>query len=823
MPNLSFPNRYLLWLVVPPAVVTIPLAFLFLEQVINLNRTDAFDAVLLLTFVYALATFLLGHRLTPALRRLDQLDDASACLRLTLRLAMVSFAISGTVFVVAATLIIMPSPIGLAYFVIAALIVTFPGIGWAYAAGKRQLAARARSGYSGPELSVGRKIAVIFLGSFVLSSAALIALVSTRVTAGLEQLDITSSADRFQRVFDTANDAAKIEPRMLDDLRLYIPEGYSLQLIDPRGKVTTTGERLTPEEVNAIRRIRNGDSTAMVSPHVFKFGMLKDGSILVLSIPWTEFRKIPIEITLYTLIVALLTSAIFSAAAYLTARDITGPLRELRVLADEMAQGHFDVAPKVFSDDEVGRLASAFGETRANLARLLGRVGGSGTTITNGVKVITGGTESLLGRARDQAQLTLHSTNSLDSVREGIRSVVAAADTVAGLTEDASSRALELQASAEQVARSSDYLFQSVEKTSTSTTEMDASMREMSARTEVLSGIGNEVLSFVTEMDSTVSELRDAAQTTAALSRQASEAAEAGRGAVERMAGGITASRDLTNSTAETLDNLQRSVGQISQILTVIEEITTRTNLLALNAAIIAAQAGEQGLGFGVVADEIRELAERTRGSTKEISAIVKAVQSGSRQAVEKIRGGVERVEVNVQLSAEATSSLTKIVDSAAQSTSMANKISHALEDQAAASRHLHEVTSRMSDHIVQIDRATREQAHGTELLARESDRVREIAAQVQSAAREQSQAGSGITTALEKIADDARAMRDRLSAQMRETEQIAEAARSMLEIAQENDAIAREFNLTVQNLVLSGRKFESEVARFRYRGDGGE
>ncbi len=823
MSDLSFPNRYLLWLVLPPAVVTIPLAFLFVEQVINLSRTDAVEVVLLLLFLFALAAFLIGHRLTPALRRLDQIDDASACLRLTLRLAIVSFAVAAVIFVITATLIIMPSPVGLAYFVIAALIVTFPGIGWAYAAGKRQLTLRARGGYSGAELSIGRMIAVIFLGSFVLSSAALIALISTRVTASLEQLDIRSSADRFQRVFETANDAAKIEPRMLDDLRLYIPEGYSLQLIDPRGKVATTGEPLTAEEVSAIRRMRNGDSTALVSPHVFKFGMLKDGSILVLSIPWAEFRNIPIQITLYTLIVALLTAAIFTAAAYLTARDITGPLQALRVLADEMAQGHFDVDPKVFSDDEVGRLASAFGETRINLSRLLGRVGGSGSTITDGVKVITGGTESLLVRSRDQAQLTLNSTTSLESVREGIRSVVAAADTVAGLTEDASSRALELQASAEQVARSSDHLFQSVEKTSASTTEMDATMREMSSRTEVLAGIGNEVLSFVTEMDSTVNELRGAAQTTAGLSRQVSEVAEAGRGAMARMADGITSSRDLTNSTAETLGDLQRSVGQISQILTVIEEITTRTNLLALNAAIIAAQAGEQGLGFGVVADEIRELAERTRGSTKEISAIIKAVQNGSRQAVEKIHGGVERVEANVQLAADATSSLTKIVDSAAQSTGMANKISRALEDQAAASRHLHEVTSRMSDHIVQIDRATREQAHGTELLAQEADRVREIAAQVQSAAREQSKAGSGIASALEKISEDARAMRDRLGAQMRETEQIAEAARSMLEIAQENDAIAREFNLTVQNLVLSGRKFESEVARFRYRGDGGE
>ena len=122
-----------------------------------------------------------------------------------------------------------------------------------------------------------------------------------------------------------------------------------------------------------------------------------------------------------------------------------------------------------------------------------------------------------------------------------------------------------------------------------------------------------------------------------------------------------------------------------------------------------------------------------------------------------------------------------------------------------------------MSDHIAEIHRAMREQANGTQLLAQEAERVREIAGQVKNAADEQSQAGRGITAALSKIADDARAMRDQLERQMRESERIAEASRTMLEIAQANDAIAREFDATVQSLVSSGRDFEAEVRRFRY------
>src|SRR5205823_3345680 len=113
-------------------------------------------------------------------------------------------------------------------------------------------------------------------------------------------------------------------------------------------------------------------------------------------------------------------------------------------------------------------------------------------------------------------------------------------------------------------------------------------------------------------------------------------------------------------------------------------------------------------------------------------------------------------------------------------------------------------------------NRATREQARGTQLLAQEAERVREIAAQVKNATDEQSLAGRGISSALEKIAEDAGAMRDLLDRQLSETDRIADASRMMLDIAQQNDAIAREFDTTVQNLVRSGQEFDNEVSRFR-------
>ncbi|HEX6095123.1 MAG TPA: methyl-accepting chemotaxis protein [Thermoanaerobaculia bacterium] len=827
---MPFTRRYLAWLLVPPLFVSVGPALWFLAQTIQLSPGRLVALFVLLAVMYAGGCVVFAMMLAPYARRVEEalrgqgdLSTAmSECLDRTRLLSLVLWGGGGVLFAIIASATLLRTLIGFASFLVAALMAGFISIVWGYAMGKHRLVQAAEGKpirYAGNGISLGRKIAIVFIGSLTLSSAALILLLSSRLSSTLEGLAVDAEADRFQRLVETANLMARIDASAVKDMSYSIPSGYALHLIPKSGEIFNTASPLDASIVDNIRQLRSGDSRSFVHPQVARFAELKDGSILVLSIPFASYQNVPLQVTKYTLLVMLLTLAAFIVATYFLSRDVTHPLHELRGVAQEMAGGNFDVAPRVFADDEVGQLAGSFGETRTNLRRLLGRVGGSGTTITDGVRVITGGTEMLLARSREQSELTQRSTVAVENVRGGIRNVLQNAETVNDLTHDASSRALELQASAEEVARSMDYLFQSVEKTSSSATQMNATMGETSQRTEVLASIGDEVLSFVAEMESTVTELLTSSQSTAELAEQVREDARGGGDAVQRTVEGINATQELTVSTARTMDELQRSVGEISRILSVIEEVANQTNLLSLNAAIIAAQAGEHGAGFTVVSEEIRQLADRTRGSIKEIAAIIKAVQSGSRAAVAKMHEGVTRVTQNVKLAEEAASSLTKIVGSANRSYEMATRISRALGEQSQASRRLHEVTSRMSDHIAEINRATSEQARGTQLMAQESERVRDIAAQVKNATEEQSQAGRGITAALERIADDARTMRDLLESQLEETDRIADASRVMLDIARKNDDVAREFDATMQNLVRSGREFETEVTRFRFSG----
>jgi methyl-accepting chemotaxis protein len=826
---MSFTRRYLLWLLLPPLAISLPPSILFLTEVIRFSAGTAGILALLLALTYAGGSVVFTLAVGPAARAVESALEGSGdlsramsrCLDRTRVVSLLLWGPGGILFATVASLALMRSWLGFAWFLVAAMISAFVSIVWGYGMGKHRLLAAAGDRpvrYIGKELPLGTKIAFVFIGSLTISSAALILLISSRVSTTLETLVVTMGSERFERVYENANLLAKVDAEALGTLAIYLPSGHALHLIDGKGSVTSTSGALQPAEIAAIRRIRNGDSLAFTGPDVGLFRPLKDGSILVMTVPWESYSSIPLQIALYTLVVGLITTGVFSAATIILSRDVTRPLHELREMARQMAGGNFEIAPRIFADDEVGHLNGSFAETRANLSQLLGRLGGSGTTITDGVRFISSGTEMLLVRSRNQSELTESSSAAVESLRGGIGRVLGAADTVAELTADASARSLEMQASSEEVARSMDHLFQSVEKTSSSTTEMNASMSEMSRRTDVLAGIGEEVLSFVAEMDSTASELLTSAEATANIAQSVRESAAAGGDAVGRTVEGIAATQELTTSTARTIDDLQRSVGEITQILAVIEDVANRTNLLSLNAAIIAAQAGEHGAGFTVVADEIRGLAERTRGSTKEIAGIIKAVQSGSRQAVQKMHEGVARVSGNVELAREAAAALEAIVANAGRSFEMATKISRALGEQSTASGRLHEVTSRMSDHIAEINKATREQARGTALLAHEAELVRDIAGQVKRATQEQSKAGAGITAGLEKIAEDARAMRDLLEAQLRETDRIADASREMLEIAQQNDTMARDLGSTVQDLSRSGQQFEGEVARFKFR-----
>ena len=199
----------------------------------------------------------------------------------------------------------------------------------------------------------------------------------------------------------------------------------------------------------------------------------------------------------------------------------------------------------------------------------------------------------------------------------------------------------------------------------------------------------DQVAAAVQEMAKTVHEVADNASQAATATEQASEAAVAGRKVVNETIGAIGELAREVASAADVIHQLESHSENIGTVLDVIRDIAEQTNLLALNAAIEAARAGEQGRGFAVVADEVRTLAERTQKLTQEIKDLIEQLQEGARNAVQVMEQGKTRAEASVTQANGAGNSLEAITESVAVISDMNTLIASAAEEQSSVAEEI--------------------------------------------------------------------------------------------------------------------------------------
>jgi methyl-accepting chemotaxis protein len=255
--------------------------------------------------------------------------------------------------------------------------------------------------------------------------------------------------------------------------------------------------------------------------------------------------------------------------------------------------------------------------------------------------------------------------------------------------------------------------------------QISSSTEEMAAGSQEQTSQAGEVASAVEEMTKTILENSKNAVDTAQTAKQAKQAAEAGGMVVTKTIDGMRRIASVVKESAGTVQELGKSSNQIGEIISVIDDIADQTNLLALNAAIEAARAGEQGRGFAVVADEVRKLAERTTKATKEIATMIKKIQADTQGAVTSMNEGTKQVDEGIALADEAGKSLQEIVNISQKVTDMVAQIAAASEQQSSASE-------QISKNVEAISSVTGETAQGTQQIARAAEDLNRLTENLQ-------------------------------------------------------------------------------------------
>ncbi|MCX7984838.1 MAG: methyl-accepting chemotaxis protein [Bacteroidetes bacterium] len=264
----------------------------------------------------------------------------------------------------------------------------------------------------------------------------------------------------------------------------------------------------------------------------------------------------------------------------------------------------------------------------------------------------------------------------------------------------------------------------------TASVQISSSTEQMAAGAQEQTTQANEVASAVEEMTKTIIENSKNANYTAETARQAKDAAEHGGIVVKETIEKMRSIADVVRKSAETVKTLGASSDQIGEIIRVIDDIADQTNLLALNAAIEAARAGEQGRGFAVVADEVRKLAERTTKATKEIAGMIKHIQSETHNAVQSMEQGTLKVDEGIASADKAGAALQEIVAISQRVTDMVNQIAAASEEQSSASEQISKNVEAISTVTNQTARATQQIAQATNELSKLTEQLNQIVAQ---------------------------------------------------------------------------------------------
>ncbi|GAB6035472.1 methyl-accepting chemotaxis protein [Fundidesulfovibrio butyratiphilus] len=421
------------------------------------------------------------------------------------------------------------------------------------------------------------------------------------------------------------------------------------------------------------------------------------GTIIELNKNESEREKLAAESMVNTnsiiiAVVAGLAPVLALILGLILTRSIVVPLRKVVRFSDEVASGRLEEILDVNQKDELGQVSDSLRAMVKNLQSMILEA----TEKTRLAEV-----ES------EKARLATEEAHAAKEEAERAKSegMILAANKIEGVVEVVTSASEELSAQVEQSSKGAEEQAQRIGETATAMEEMNATVLEVA---------------------------RNASQA-AETANTARGRAESGASVVGQAVKGIGEVQRQALSMKEGMSALGERAKDIGQVMTVISDIADQTNLLALNAAIEAARAGEAGRGFAVVADEVRKLAEKTMAATKEVGDAIQGIQQGTQDNIVSMETTAKTIDEATALASESGKALTEIVNLVETVTDQVRSIATASEEQSAASEEISRSIDEVNRISMETSSAMRQSAQAVVELADQSTILRNLIREMQS------------------------------------------------------------------------------------------
>ena len=504
------------------------------------------------------------------------------------------------------------------------------------------------------------------------------------------------------------------------------------------------------------------------------------------------------------------------AGILVATRIMIRPLTSIARSAEHLASG--DLTRRIVTPhrNEIGVLAASFNAMAEGLAGIARKILSGQRRVREVAEGIQRHSQAVAIRAEAQNEIVDQASASIETSDADTRVIGERMEDLSASAEETGSSILEMAASLEEVSQHMDALHASIEEMSTAAVEMAQSIASIDQSIESVSAFAGETAASMTQIDASIRQVRESARKSALLSEGAAQDAEGGQEAVLRTVSAMSAVRDAVRGDSARTSSLGERSREVGKIVRMIEEVAGETHLLALNAAILAAQSGEEGKGFAVVAAEIRALSERASAGASEIGDLLSGIQNEVAALSDSMKESVRRVEDGVGRSQGAGDRLAKILERSRLASGAAAEIARATAEQSDGSHRVATAIDRVREQIAQIASAMSQQRAGGRHIENAVTSMRERSASIKGAVREQKNAGDSIAQAAESTLARIREVLSSTERQKAESARLVELISRVRRQSAENTQTASVVSAAIEDLQTEIGALEREISRFR-------